>query len=172
MPLTCSLTGSIRSQETLCKGCAGWAPRPVTAALCSHLAQRPLLRDYWSKVLSSLLWGAGCGPQCSRKRDLLGQAIFRSQKVLSGATIASPFPLHTLGERLTPLFRPHDLRSGWKLMSAASLYDKKYSLSNSTSILLEGEMAHKRGRLKITPGHTGAGTLVPRGYSFILYFLK
>jgi hypothetical protein len=46
-------------------------------------------------------------------------------------------------------------------------------MSDSTSILTEGEEVHVNGRLKIIPGHTGKDTLVPEIiYTFIIPFLK
>lgn len=41
-----------------------------------------------------------------RKKLFFARLFSEVKKILSGAIIASPFPLHTLGERRTPIFRP------------------------------------------------------------------
>lgn len=44
-------------------------------------------------------------PSIHGKKLFFARLFSEVKKVLSGAIIASPFPLHTLGERYTPLFR-------------------------------------------------------------------
>lgn len=143
-----------------------WGPLPALSP--AAISQGILIKSTHLHHLRSIMQSLSIHGE---KKAFLHQAIFWSQKDPFRSYNSKPLPTsHPRWEAHSNFQTPRTPRQGggWQMWP---LY-VKYSLSNSTNILLEGQVVHTSGRLKITRGHMGEGNPCPRENLLIYSFPK